>query len=250
MTNDRKGGATVASGAGAGIYDDRSYLDQNPDWHLADTAWKAREIDRILTKNKVAWRSAVEVGCGSGGIVADLARRYPDRSVAGFDVSGDAGTFWTRHTEPNLRLERADFLARDDRYDVLMLIDVFEHVPDYMGFLKSLSGRADHFVFHIPLELHVSGLLRNGHVKARASVGHLHYYSKATALATLADTGYRVDDWAYTALAEETNAGHRAMRTRLLNPVRSVLHSVAPDLSTLLLGGYSLMVLASPAKAP
>ena len=79
MSNERN--VLVGSVAKASsIYDDRSYLERNPDWHFADTAWKALEIDRILKKNKIAWNSAVEVGCGSGGIVANMAARYPERS--------------------------------------------------------------------------------------------------------------------------------------------------------------------------
>ncbi len=232
---------------GPAIYDDTTYLSQNPDWHLADTAWKAREITNILTKNKVVWTSAVEVGCGSGGIVADLARRFPDWQLTGFDVSADAGAFWKNRNAPNLKLERADFLQRSDAYDLLLLIDVFEHVPDYMGFLKALSNRAKHFVFHIPLDLHVSALLRDSHLNARNVVGHLHYFSKSSAIATLADTGYRVQDWAYTSVSTEANAASRAARTKLLNPIRRVAHAIAPDLTATLIGGFSLIVLASPA---
>jgi SAM-dependent methyltransferase len=231
------------SGDAAKIYSDRQYLDNNPDWHLEDTKWKAGEIDAILRRNGVSWHSGVEVGCGSGGIVAELARRYPQNSLTGYDVAKDADAFWSRHTEKNANYKHADFLAGNDRKDLLMLIDVFEHVDDYMGFLRQLSGRADTFVFHIPLDLHVQGLLRRSYMRARKVVGHLHYFTRESALATLTDTGYEIVDWSYTDVSGQANKSTRAMRTRLINPVRRLLSSAAPNLAALLLGGFSLVVL-------
>ena len=46
-------------------------------------------------------------------------------------------------------------------YDVLLVIDVFEHVPDYLGFIEKLRQKADLKVFHIPLDLSVSSIVRS-----------------------------------------------------------------------------------------
>lgn len=40
-----------------------------------------------------------------------------------------------------------------------MLIDVFEHIEDYMDFLRSINSRAKYFVFHIPLDMYIQGLI-------------------------------------------------------------------------------------------
>ncbi len=225
------------------IYSDKTYLANNSDWHLEDTPWKAYEISRILDRNKVQWKTAVEVGCGSGGIVDQLAKSFPDRSLSGYDIASDAVKFWSNFKRPNLQFKKEDFIKSNATCDVLLLIDVFEHVEDYMGFLRSLRSKSKWFVFHIPLDLHVQGLLRNRQVAAREKVGHLHYFSETTALATLRDTGFDVVDHILTDVAISANKSHRALRTRLLNPLRKIFSKVAPHKAALVLGGYSLMVL-------
>jgi hypothetical protein len=225
------------------IYSNSTYLQHNPDWHLEDTGWKADLIAGILEKNKVDWATGTEVGCGSGGIVEALAKRYRDRRLFGYDTSADASRLWGRINEPNATYRNADFLAEGVDSDLIMLIDVFEHVEDYMGFLRKLRAKGKWFVFHIPLDLHVSGLLRGGQMVSRKEVGHLHYFSQQTAAATLRDTGYEIVDQRLTDLAVQTNKSRMALRTKLLNPVRQAMATVAPETTALLLGGYSLLTL-------
>ena len=78
------------------------------------------------------------------------------------------------------------------------MMDVFEHVDDYLGFLKLCKNKAKHTIFHIPLDLSASAILRNRLMAVRKSVGHLHYFMKETALATLVDAGYEIIDSFYT----------------------------------------------------
>lgn len=242
------GDAIILSDDAENVYSDQQYLELNPDWHLEDTAWKADFIQKILSKNAVQWQSGVEVGCGTGGIVYNLAKAYGDKELFGYDIAEDAAQFWERFQRPNLTLEQQDFLSKNNsNYDLLMLIDVFEHVEDYFAFLRKLSMRAEYFVFHIPLDLHVQGLLRKSHVRARELVGHLHYFTKDTALATLKDCGYEVVDWEFTKVAQQANAKTRRLRTKLLNPLRQVAEKMAPEMTATFLGGYSLLVLC---KAP
>ncbi|MER8475412.1 NAD-dependent epimerase/dehydratase family protein [Mesorhizobium sp. M1163] len=189
----------------ADIYSDSQYLANNPDWHLADTAWKAREIANILERNNVVWRDAVEVGCGSRGIVGKLAAQYPGRPIHGYDISEDAAKLWPLQKASGAIFHHEDFLATKSVHDLVMLIDVFEHVEDYMGFLRALRPHGRYHVFHIPLDLHVQGLVRRAYMHARQKAGHLHYFTRETALATLEDTGYTVVDWHFTDVAGEAN---------------------------------------------
>jgi hypothetical protein len=98
-------------------------------------------------------------------------------------------------------------------------------------------------VFHIPLDLSVQGLLRGrGLMNSREVVGHLHYFVKETALASLRDCGYEIVDCFYTHGAEVLP--DRALRTRLFNLPRRLLRMVDEDFAVRLMGGASLMVLA------
>jgi predicted TPR repeat methyltransferase len=224
------------------IYVDGSYRANNPGWHSADSAWKAERIAAIVARNSVDFTSCIEVGCGAGQVLAQLSQRMPGKKFSGYDVSPDAAKFWTAPPNADLSYHLQDFTETDERSDLLLLIDVFEHIEDYMGFLRKLAGRARWFVFHIPLDMHVSGLLRDRQLHARRQVGHLHYFSRATALATLADTGYLVIEDEFTNLSHETTEGRRGL-TNLANVARSGLHAISPGLAAKVLGGYSLLAL-------
>jgi hypothetical protein len=90
--------------------------------------------------------------------------------------------------------------------------------------------------------MHMSALLRDRQIYARQKVGHLHYFSRATALATLEDTGFRIVDDQLTNLSQETIEGQRAL-TRVANVARRGVQSVSQKLAAKILGGYSLLVL-------
>jgi hypothetical protein len=144
--------------------------------------------------------------------------------------------------DPGVEYHVGDFLDMQLTMDLILLIDVFEHIDDYLGFLRQLSSRARWFVFHIPLDLHVSGLLRDRQLHSREQVGHLHYFSRATALATLKDCGYSIVDCEFTRLSQETVEG-RTVATMLMNWFRAVLQCISTDFTAKSLGGYSLLVL-------
>ncbi|HTE44863.1 MAG TPA: hypothetical protein VK636_06435, partial [Gemmatimonadaceae bacterium] len=127
-------------------------------------------------------------------------------------------------------------------FDLLLCMDVFEHVEDYMGFLRKLKQKATYKLFHIPLDMSVQTVLRSTPiVEARSRVGHLHYFSKETALLTLQDTGYEIVDWFYTPAGTERATTFGAKIAKLPRQVFSIVNA---DLAVRVLGGYSLLALA------
>ncbi len=84
-----------------------------------------------------------------------------------------------------------------ETFDLVLLMDVIEHVEDCFGFLRSVRQRTKYVVAHIPLDLSVLSLMIDTPMANRRSAGHLHYFTKSTALALLTDTGYTVLDSFY-----------------------------------------------------
>lgn len=226
------------------IYESGEYQGNNPDWHATDAPFKAEWIARLFDQNRIVPRHVVEIGTGSGEILVQLRDRYREARFEGYDISSQAYAIAAGRSADRLAFHHADYLtAQTARPDVLMAIDVFEHVEDYIGFLRAMRTRGEWKVFHIPLDLSVQGLLRGqGLMYSREVVGHLHYFFKDTALATLRDCGYEVLDHFYTHGAEELP--NRALRTRLFNVPRRLLRKVNEDFAVRLMGGASLMVLA------
>ena len=202
----------------------------------------------MLNDHQQSPASICEVGCGAGEILVELQNLMgPATRFTGYDISPEALAICRPKQNENLQFMEADFLTSDSAdFDLLLLIDVLEHIEDYTGFLRKLRNRADKFMFHIPLDLHVSSLLRvKPLLDARSSVGHLHFFTREIALAVLADTGYRVIDTRFTPCALELP--QTGIRTRLARLPRRVAFGIASGLAARWFGGFSLLVFAEPA---
>lgn len=227
------------------MYLDGEYLQNHPGWHLEHSPFKAEKILKIIRKNNLNPGTIAEIGCGAGEILNRLRLQLPDTTeLFGYEISPQAFRFCKSRETENLHFKMSDMLEDDTRsFDLVMAIDVFEHVEDYFGFLRKLRDKGEYKLFHIPLDLSASTIVRSAPiVEGRYNTGHLHYFYKETALATLRDTGYQIIDYFYTA-PDKCEAGKR-LATRLLHYPRKWMFACNQDLTVRLLGGFSLMVLA------
>jgi SAM-dependent methyltransferase len=225
-------------------YFDGTYLASNRDWHRGDAAWKAGLVARILTDHAVAPASICDVGCGSGDVLEQLKRAFPRAALTGFDVSPQVHQFWAQKEGIEFRREVLGETG-DRRFDVVLMLDVFEHVRDPFALLESSRRFGQHFVFHIPLDLSALSVLRGAPlVQVRNAVGHLHFYTKDLALALLSDCGYRVVDARFT--GAYALGARRSVRTALAALPRRLAYALNKDLGVRLLGGETLLVLAQP----
>lgn len=226
------------------IYETGEYARRNPTYHVQDSAWKARQILKMLGKNGLQPQSVCEIGCGAGEILKQLQSNLPPAAdFFGYEISPQAFTLCRERENERLHFFREDLLASEAQcFDLLLCIDVFEHVEDYLGFLRNLRRKAIHKIFHIPLDMSAQWVLRGGPIlRQRESVGHLHYFMKGTALATLTDSGYVVRDWFYT----PSGIGRPlSIKARLASWPRRLAWAIHQDLAVRILGGYSLLVLA------
>lgn len=217
------------------------YLSENPTWHVEDSPWKAQQIFKLIDRNKLEFRNICEVGCGVGEILNQLSNKIPDGKFIGYEISPDAYAVASKLDKVNLKFINHDFLNTSDLYDLLLVIDVVEHVRDYFGFLSNLKTRATYKIFHFPIDMTVYSLVRNTTLRDRSKLGHLHYFSKDTVLASLIDTDYEIVDWFYTPGVE---INKHTIQQRFLNLVRKLLFSINKDFAVRYLSGYSIIVLA------
>lgn len=227
------------------VEENSKYLKANPTWHVEDSPWKAKQISKMLKRNSIELKSIAEVGCGVGEILNQLYQVMPnDVNFIGYDISFDAISLAKSRENERLSFKQENFLETNYKYDLLLMIDVFEHVDDYLGFLRSCKNKSKYTIFHIPLDIDVLGILRNVPIKTRKSVGHLHYFTKHTALATLADCGYEILDSFYTAgMLELPN---KKLKSKIAAIPRKIMYRINKDFAVTLLGGYSLLVLTKP----
>jgi SAM-dependent methyltransferase len=224
-------------------YEDGQYLAANPSWHEEDSEWKAAQILRLLRRAGAASpASVVEIGCGTGGILRALQPGLPATArLAGYDISAAAIERAQRHANERLSFHCAELTRSEERFDLLLCIDVFEHVEDPFAFLRAIRRRASRFVFNIPLEMHVAGILVNHQLWTRRQLGHLHYYTAAVAAETLRECGYSIVARAYPSRMIDEPRSATEWLFWLPRKLGALLH---PEFSARIFGGTSLLVLA------
>ena len=228
------------------FYTQGEYLAKHPEWHTEDAAWKANNIIKMLNKNNLKPNSVIEIGCGAGEILKKMQDQLPATvNFEGYEVSPQA--FEMTASRKN---ERLNFFLKDiaeikgnRSYDLSLMIDVFEHVHDFYGFLEMAKDKAQHIVFHIPLDLSVQSVWRGYPLlRKRKNSGHIHYFTKDTALASLRDSGYETADSIYT--GSYIDLPTKTLKSKIAKIPRKILFAINPDFGVRVLGGYSLMVLA------
>jgi 2-polyprenyl-3-methyl-5-hydroxy-6-metoxy-1,4-benzoquinol methylase len=231
-------------------YTSGEYLDQNPSWHVEDSHYKADQILRLLDANAVPVKRVCDVGCGAGEVLRRLHDQLgPDVEYIGLDVSPQAIELAKPRETPRLRFELRDVADEPDgAYDLLLLMDVIEHVQDPSGLLSTAMRKASHTLLHIPLDLSALTVARpHSLVGAHDELGHVHFFVKETALQFLSDLDAEVIDWRYTTILDmDRPSGSRKLRA--LNAARRLLRRLSPELSAHLLGGFSLLALVRPAR--
>jgi SAM-dependent methyltransferase len=226
------------------MYVTDEYQKNNPTWHEEDSPWKARQIERMIKRNGLPPATVAEIGCGTGEILLNLERAFPDARLSGYEIAPQAYERAVVKSTPRTSFYLQDALAADlPTFDLVLAIDVIEHVEDYLTFLKKLRPLGRYKIFHIPLDLSVQSLTRSWPIlQLREGVGHIHYFYKETALAALVDCGYTVLDTTYT--ASRLELPNQALSSRLMRLPRRMMYALNPDLAVRVLGGFSLLVLA------
>ncbi|MFN3969308.1 class I SAM-dependent methyltransferase [Flavobacterium sp.] len=228
------------------IYTDNNseYLKNNPTWHTEDSAWKATQITKLLKRNELNPKTIAEIGCGAGEILNQLHLSMPnDVNLTGFDISSDAINIAKEREKERLTFKHEDFLYTSENFDLLLMMDVFEHVDDYLGFLKLCNNKAKNTVFHIPLDITVMGLLTNSIMHRRKTLSHLHYFTKDTAIATLNDSGFEIIDFFYTEWFFDFKERRKSIGSKILYLIRKGLYKINKDFAVKMFGGVSLIVL-------
>lgn len=227
------------------IYTQGDYLNKNPTWHAEDSPWKAEQIIRMMKRNGVAPKTICEVGCGAGEILRQLQNNLGrDCMFWGYEISPQAFELCKQRANESLHFEFKDILQEKDVFfDLILLMDVIEHLEDYFSFLREMKPKSRYKILHIPLDLSVQSVLRGSPlVRDRENVGHIHYYTKEVALRVMRDVGYEVLDYFYTAPSIELPP--KSVKSSIARLPRRILFTLSKDLTVRVLGGYSLMVLA------
>jgi len=154
------------------------------------TAYHDFFVDRVRSGERV-----LDVGCGKGELALDLAARAGARVVA-VDVSRRYLAFAReRSSHPQVEYLEADVLTwrPDERFDVVVLSNVLEHVERRVELLRTLveTARPERILLRVPVRT------RHWHVPLRHELGlehrsdpqHFVEYTDDDLVAELAEAG-------------------------------------------------------------
>jgi len=228
---------------GTSLYTNGEYLRNNPSWHSEDSPFKAQQILKMLGRRQLHPRTICEVGCGAGGILRTLRDALPDTcSFDGYDVSPQALELAADNRASRIRFFCEDpTTANRGTYDVVLLMDVIEHIEDYFTFLRKVRGLGTYKILHVPLDITAQGTLRDSLSRGWDDVGHIHSFTKDVAFKAIKHCGYEIIDSFYTSRAEMP--GHN-WKVRVAGIPRRLAFAIQQDYAVKLLGGYSILILA------
>ncbi len=224
------------------IYIDGTYEKFSPTWHAEDSHWKARQVLQTIEANGLRPNKMADVGCGIGEVLNAIGPHLSTCRLYGYDISTHAiEVAKERKSRVSYSVARLDEI--DDYFDVIMALDVMEHVENPFEFLRTMRSKAEYKILHIPLDISVSTIVRDRLADMRKTIGHLHYFTLRTALALLADCEYQIVEWRFTPTYELLNPKMTVPRIGMQH-VRRLVMRASPEWTSVWLGGCSIMVLA------
>jgi methyltransferase family protein len=164
-----------------------------------DHFWVRRRfsvLQRLASRRISAARELAEFGCGHGLLQRQIEDAY-GKEVWGFDLNETA---LKQNVSGRSKLCCYDVFQRDsalrERFDLVFLFDVLEHISDESGFLRAL-------LFHLSLS---GTLLVNvpagqwAYSSYDVAAGHVRRYSIGTLRTVMAANGLALKEWTYWGL--------------------------------------------------
>lgn len=134
---------------------------------------------------QVAPRTILEVGCGEGYVLDVLSRGGIGAGLTGVDVSAEAIEHARRRLGARAELELRDaheLADTDQRFDLVMMLEVLEHLPRPAAMLRTLERLTRrHVLLSVPWEPMFRGLnlLRGKHLRAWGNdPEHVQHWSR------------------------------------------------------------------------
>ena len=130
---------------GEDLYISGDYLKHSPDWHAGVSSVKVRRILDMLARTGITPQTIGDIGCGVGEILAQL-QTYMDPSCTfwGYDIAPQAIAQAQTKENDRLHFLLADFPPEGMFFDLILLIDMIEHVENCIGLLRRVKTKTSY----------------------------------------------------------------------------------------------------------
>jgi predicted TPR repeat methyltransferase len=159
--------------------------------------WKVRKLIQHIPDGFVVG-NILEVGCAFGVLLNNIADRLHIKTRTGIDISGNnievAKNLFPECNFFKGTLEEFLYFTPDEKqkshFDLIVLSDIVEHIPDDLDFLKTVKKSASYVLLNLPLEK--SFKTRNRKYGENDPSGHLRSYNEAEANQLVTNAGFEV----------------------------------------------------------
>jgi ubiquinone/menaquinone biosynthesis C-methylase UbiE len=127
--------------------------------------------------------SILEVGLGEGEVSERISRRYPDARLVGIDLPDkELAAAWQSKGLASAFADIAQLPFPDDAFDLVLAIEVLEHVPDPAAALAELARVArGNLVLSVPREpiWRIANMARGKYLGDLGNTpGHIQHWSR------------------------------------------------------------------------
>ncbi len=159
-------------------------------WRQLTAQAKAERVLQVLRALPDGGVTVLDVGCGDGAVMVELARRRPEWALSGVEVASAAAHLASSRL-PGMTVRTYDgerLPWPDASFDVGVLAHVLEHVADPVSTLREVARTCRLVVVEVPLERNVSAARHSKRAQAQ-TIGHLQRLTRRDVRAIVAAAG-------------------------------------------------------------
>ena len=179
-------------------------LEHEAEWLRRRSSQTADSICKLIGRQGLKPSNVLEVGCGTGAVLAELQRRDIAEAYYAIDYSPEAIEYVNKIL-PNVHTVVGDVtdcteLFQEHAFDLVICTHVLEHLETPERFLESLSHlRWANFIAEVPLENLFFGKIKGTFQdRGKHPAGHVQFFNRKSFLDLLSDAGLDlVDEYAY-----------------------------------------------------
>lgn len=241
------------------------YLLKNPSLHEEDFPWKVSKILPLVDKMMVDFKGNIvvilDVGGGSGLILASISnyiKKRHHKKVIKYALDLSPGML---DIQKNNNLDIKFLLnedikktsLKDKEVDLVLMIDVLEHIINPPKALKEISRISKYSIFKVPLEHNINFKLINylgrGGLRKKLikSIGHVNVYDNVSLKKQISDHSNKILLFFYTNVFDYLNKsqfykGKIHGWEMIVNVLGSIVFRLSPTLASYLFPDYAMVL--------